>query len=112
MSKTSKTTRTARKSSTSSKINVDRALVQTVQERVITLLDRRNGQWTGTMTALGTAITTGIRRAAPSNWPQSPSFLRRVLNVAVPSIRKAGVSVKFGRTTDHSRTRFVSLVRG
>lgn len=121
MSKTNttiKSTRTARKgaiatvSTTTSVVKVDRTLVQAIQERVITLLDRKNGEWTGTMTQLNAAITSGIRRVAvPANWPSTPSVLRRVVNRVVPSLRRAGVRVQFSRTTDHARTRVVSIVR-
>lgn len=107
MSKSSKTTRTSRKSSTTTttrSVNVDRSVVQGIKAQVIELLgSRKNGQWIGTMTELGSTIDTSI---------QSPSYLRRVLNVAVPAIRNAGVSVKFGRTTDHSRTRYVRFIQG
>lgn len=104
MSKTSKTIRTVRKTNNTTRPNIDRTVVQSIKQQVITLLDTaKNGQWIGTMTDLSGKIRTGIR---------SPSYLRRVLNVAVPSIRNAGVSVKFGRTTDHSRTRYVRFIQG
>lgn len=97
-------------SRTTTRFVADRELVQNVQQRIITLLSRtRNGLWNGTMTELNRAITTGLRRAMPTNWPKSPSILRRVINVVVPSLRRTGVSVHFGRTTDHSRRRFVSF---
>lgn len=91
------------------KINVDRELNQNIQTRILTLLNRKNGHWNGTMTELNTAITAGLRRATPSNWPKTPSVLRRVINGVVYSLRRSGVRVQFGRTTDHSRTRFVSF---
>jgi hypothetical protein len=107
MSKTAKTTRTGRKTSSSTttrSINVDRAVVNNIKQQVIDLLNStKNGQWIGTMTDLSGKIRTGIR---------SPSYFRRVLNVIVPSIRNAGVSVRFGRTTDHSRTRYVRFIAG
>lgn len=107
----SKTRKTVNKNRPLSTMRVDRELVQNVQTRIITLLTRRNGSWNGTMTDLNRAITTGLRRATPNNWPKTPSVLRRVVNSVVPSLRKAGVSVQFGRTTDHSRTRFVSFTQ-
>ena|SRR5260221_14135821 len=84
----------------------NRDLVQAVQTRVITLLGRKNGEWLGSMSELSAAITTGIRRAIPTDWPKTPSVLRMVVNAAVPSLRRAGVRVEFGRTTDHGRKRF------
>jgi hypothetical protein len=102
--KTSKTIRTT------SRMNVDRDLSQNIQTRILTLLDRRDsGTWNGTMTELNRAITSGLRRATPTNWPKTPSVLRRVVNSVIPSLRRSGVRVQFGRTTDHSRTRFVSF---
>lgn len=102
--------RVARKTtSRSTKMNIDRELIQQVHTRISTLLTRRNGSWNGTMTELNRAITSGLRRATPTNWPKTPSVLRRVVNAVVPSLRKSGIRVQFGRTTDHSRTRFVSF---
>lgn len=94
------------------RFSVDQTLVQGIKSRILMLLSRKDGTWNGTMTELNRAITAGLRRSTPNNWPKSPSVLRRVVNVVVPSLRAAGVSVQFGRTTDHSRTRFVSLVMG
>jgi hypothetical protein len=93
------------------RINIDRDLVQNITTRIQTLLNRRNGSWNGTMTELNQAITSGLRRATPTNWPKTPSVLRRVINSVVPGLRRSGVRVQFGRTTDHSRTRFVSFTQ-
>lgn len=97
------------KKTTTAKIYVDRELSQNIQTRITTLLTRRNGSWNGTMTELNHAITQGLRRATPNNWPKTPSVLRRVINGVIPSLRRSGVRVQFGRTTDHARTRFVSF---
>jgi hypothetical protein len=35
--------------------------------------------------------------------------LRRVVNGMVSSLKRSGVRVEFSRSTDHSRTRFVSF---
>lgn len=91
------------------RIYVDAELSQNIQSRILTLLGRRHGNWSGTMTQLNHAITAGLRRATPNNWPKTPSVLRRVINSVVPSLRRSGVRVQFGRTTDHERTRFVSF---
>jgi hypothetical protein len=80
----------------------------TIQERIVSLLNRREGEWSGTMTDLNRAITSG-RKTTPENWPSSPSVLRRVVNRVVPRLRRLGVSVRFGRTSDHMRTRFVEF---
>jgi hypothetical protein len=91
------------------KFNVDRDLMTNVQSRILTLLDRKNGSWNGSMTELNQAITSGLRRATPTNWPKSPSVLRRVVDRVVPSLRKEGVKVQFSRETDHFRKRVVSF---
>lgn len=90
-------------------VSTNRELTQNVQGRIVTLLDRKNGSWTGTMSELGVAITSGIRRSATTDWPKSPSVLRRVVNAVIPALRRSGVSVRFSRSSDHMRTRFVSF---
>lgn len=102
--------KTSRKSTNTSEMPVIKGSRDAVRERVLTLVDRKS-EFVGTMTDLDRALTSGIRRAAPSVWPGSPSTLRKVLNTVVSSLRKSGVSVKFGRTPDHERTRFVVLAR-
>lgn len=88
-----------------------KTLVQEVKTRILTLLDRRNGTWEGTMTDLDRAITKGLRRSVPAEWPGSPSHLRRVVNRTLSSLRKEGVRVQFTRTSDHARNRLVSFVK-
>lgn len=89
-------------------ILTNKEVVQTVRARVLSLLQRRNGSWRGTMTDLLDAITG---RHTPAIWPGSASSLRRVVNKVVPSIRKAGFKVQFTRTPDHDRKRVVSFSR-
>lgn len=93
------------------KSTVNNTAFSSIKERILTLLDRKNGNWNGSMTELNRAITAGLRRSTTTDWPKSPSMLRRVVNTVVPSLRAAGVSVQFGRTTDHSRSRFVSFTK-
>jgi len=90
-----------------SNIISNQTVVQTVRTRVLSLLQRRNGSWSGSMTELLTAITAG--RQAPELFPASPSSLRRVINRVVPSLRREGFEVRFTRTTDHARRRLVSF---
>ena len=92
------------------KNNIDPVLVNEVKDRVLKLMNKK-GSWNGSMTELSQAMTTGIRRATPTNWPKSPSFLRKVMNVITPTLRKAGVKVEFGRETDHFRKRFINLTQ-
>lgn len=87
----------------------NKEVVQTVRSRVLTLLQRRNGNWEGTMSDLMNALTRG--RQAPELFPGSPSSLRRVMNKVVPTLRREGYRVQFTRTTDHERRRLVSFSR-
>ena len=87
---------------------VNTQVVRDIQARIQSLLSRRQS-WDGTMTALSEVLTTGLRRSEPETWPGSSSVLRRYVNKAVPALRRAGIRVEFSRTTDHSRTRIVSI---
>lgn len=78
-------------------------MTETVKTRIISLVDREGG-WQGTMTQLRSAIGYGRSKSLTN-----PSMVRRVVNTVANSLRRSGVSVKFGRTTDHMRTRFVSF---
>ena len=64
--------------------------------------------WIGTMTDLSDELVLNLNKQMPL--PRSPSALRAVLNRVANRLRSRGVSVKFGRTTDHSRTRYVKFV--
>jgi len=72
---------------------------------------RKGRPWTGTMTELNSALVSVLGRRAAASLPGSPSALRVVLNRVVRRLRSNGVSVRFGRTTDHARTRYVSFTR-
>jgi hypothetical protein len=67
--------------------------------------------WTGTMTELNSALVSVLGKKNSNVLPGSPSALRVVLNRVVSRLRNSKVSVKFGRTTDHSRTRYVKFSR-
>ena len=114
MSKVKTVSRTARRTGTTTNttVSVDRALVQDTASRIARLVSRNSGEWTGTMTGLSTAITArGISRTVPVNFPKSASYLRRVVNATVATLRRNyGVRTVFSRTTDHSRTRLVNFV--
>ena len=88
-----------------------KTLTQEVKSRILTLLDRKNGAWEGTMTDLDRAITKGLRRSVPTEWPGSPSHLRRVVNRTLSSLRREGVRVEFLRTPDRERTRIVQFTK-
>lgn len=110
-SRVSKSSRTVRRSGAqaASLSHIDRIVVQDVQSRIITLVNRKSS-WEGTITQLRSALTTGIRRSVSSSFPTNPSYLRRVVNATLPTLRRNGVRVTFRRTTDHARTRLVSFV--
>lgn len=80
---------------------------------VLALLNRRtSGEWVGTMSELDNSLTRVLGKRVPRNWPGSPSALRVALNKAVNRLRLRvrKIAVKFGRTSDHSRTRYVKFV--
>src|SRR5277367_1980921 len=80
------------------KMNVSAEFSEVVRNRVVRLVGRRaDGTWSGTMSDFTRAIRSD----------KAPSAMRRVLNTIAPQLRRAGVRVQFGRTTDHMRTRIV-----
>lgn len=79
---------------------------------VLSFLSRQNVRsWTGTMTELSTGLTRVAGRKVSSVLPGSPSALRVVLNRVANRLRNRKVGVRFGRTTDHTRTRYVRFTR-
>lgn len=76
---------------------------------VRTILSRRTTPWIGTMTELDASLNRVLRDRVPSDWPGSPSALRVSFNRVVNRLRNAGVSIRFTRSTDHTRTRLVRL---
>jgi len=78
---------------------------------VLALLNRRtSGEWVGTMSELDNSLVRVLGKKIPENWPRSPSALRVALNKAVNRLRVRKVTVRFGRTSDHMRTRYVKFV--
>lgn len=78
---------------------------------VLALLNRRtSGVWAGTMSELDNSLTKVLGKKVPENWPGSPSALRVALNKTVNRLRVRSVAVRFGRSTDHTRTRYVKFV--
>lgn len=73
------------------------------------IVGRRTTPWVGTMTELNDAVVNALRGKIPSNWPGSPSALRVALNRVIRRVRAEGVSVRFTRSTDHTRTRLVEF---
>jgi len=67
--------------------------------------------WTGTMTDLMSDLKWALNNDQRRVLPRSPSALRLVVNRVVNRIRNRGIGVRFGRTTDHARTRFVTFTQ-
>lgn len=69
------------------------------------------GTWIGTMSDLNTALNRVLSQRQRTLLPGSPGALRVVINRVANRIRSRGIGVRFGRTTDHSRTRFVRFAQ-
>jgi len=75
---------------------------------IVSVMERQTATvWTGTMTNLTTALNRVLSKHQRTFLPNSPSALRLVINRVVNRLRSRGIGVRFGRTTDHTRTRFV-----
>ena len=89
-------------------INVDNVVLT----GILTVLDRSNVRsWSGTMTELQTVLVRVLGKKRSTVLPGSPGALRVVVNRVVNRLRSRSVSVRFSRTTDHARTRFVRFSR-
>lgn len=83
-----------------------------VLAKVSTVVENQSGsRWTGTMTNLMTAINRVSSRRQREILPGSPGALRVVINRIANRLRNRGIGVRFGRTTDHARTRFVRFTQ-
>jgi len=83
-----------------------------VYRGVVSIMKVQSGsRWTGTMTNLTTALNRVLSRRQRTLLPGSPGALRVVVNRVVNRLRNRGIGVRFGRTTDHTRTRFVRFTR-
>jgi len=88
--------------------NVD----ELVLVKVNTVLDSQSGSnWTGTMTNLMNAVRKVSSKRQREILPGSPAALRVVVNRIANRLRNRGIGVRFGRTTDHTRTRFVKFTQ-
>jgi len=85
---------------------------EVVFNNVLSVLRKHSSRtWTGTMTDLSAALVKAVGKRQANTLPGSPSALRVVLNRVVNKLRAKKVSVKFARTTDHMRTRYVKFTR-
>lgn len=83
-----------------------------VTRGIISVMEGQSGStWIGTMTNLTTALNRVLSRRQRTILPGSPGALRVVINRVANRLRNRGVGVRFGRTTDHARTRFVRFTR-
>lgn len=79
---------------------------------IISVMENQSGsKWIGTMTNLNTALNKVLSKRQRTLLPGSPGALRMVINKVVNRLRNRGVGVRFGRTTDHARTRYVRFTR-
>jgi hypothetical protein len=80
--------------------------------KVNTIMQGQSGSnWTGTMSKLMTALNKVSSKSQRKTLPGSPSALRVVINRIANRLRNTGLGVKFGRTTDHTRTRYVRFTQ-
>jgi hypothetical protein len=87
-------------------VKVDDVLIEGVLKVV-----NQNKYWFGSMTELQTNLTKVLNRKQSEVLPGSPSALRIVLNRVVNRLRSRRVSVRFARTTDHMRKRYVRFAK-
>ena len=83
---------------------------EVVFTKLNTVMNNQSGSnWVGTMTNLMSALNRVSSKRQRSILPKSPSALRLVINKVANRLRSRGIGVKFGRTPDHARTRFVKF---
>ena len=89
-------------------VNVDDVVLNGILE----VVKKNNAKiWLGTMTELNSALVRVLGRKNSSDLPKSPSSLRVVLNRIANRLRNRSVGVRFVRSPDHSRTRYVRFTR-
>lgn len=92
----------------SSQISID----DVVLNSILTVVERHDSRvWLGTMTELNSALARVLGRRRSAVLPGSPGALRTVTNRVINRLRSRGISVRFVRTTDHTRTRLVRFAR-
>ena len=94
------------------KNTVENSVDSTVLNGVLSMLERRSeSAWSGTMTDLNSALVRVLGRKKSEVLPKSPSSLRVVLNRIANRLRSRSVGVRFVRSSDHSRTRYVRFTQ-
>ena len=85
---------------------------EAVMTGVLSIINGNNARtWTGAMTELNSILKKVLGRRQSQVLPGSPGALRIVLNRVVNRLRNRRIGVRFARTTDHTRTRFVKFSR-
>jgi hypothetical protein len=83
-----------------------------VLDGIISVVENSTARmWAGTMTELDSALVRVLSKKQSAVLPGSPGALRVVINRVVNRLRNRRVSVRFARTTDHVRTRYVRFTR-
>jgi hypothetical protein len=100
-------------SKTNRKNNQSNKADTVVLEGVLSMLERSKNEkiWIGTMTDLARTLTRVLGKKKAEVLPGSSGSLRTVLNRVVNRLRARRVSVKFGRKSDHNRTRYVKFAQ-
>jgi hypothetical protein len=79
---------------------------------ISSVIERQSaGIWIGTVTNLTTALNRVLSKRQRTILPGSPGALRVVINRVVNRLRNRGIGVRFSRSSDHTRTRFVRFAR-
>ncbi len=95
------------KSKTDNTVSSDDLIVSSILKM---LQSSDSTPWIGTMTELKLELASILGKKESKMLPGSASALRVSLNRVINRLRSRKVSIKFGRTPDHMRTRFVKLV--
>lgn len=93
------------KGNTMTDVSVDDVVVNGIMESVNSIKNAPNM----TMTQLGNVIRKNVASSYKNILPGSPSALRVVINRVTNRLRSRGISIKFIRSSDSNRTRYVTF---
>lgn len=93
--------------------NTNERFLNTVVSRIQAIVNRRaSREWTGTVSELTAAITSGLRNQDVLSWvPSNPSVMRRVLNTVAPILVQNGYKIAFPKETSRTHKRVISFVK-
>lgn len=86
-------------------------LVSDIMVRGVSSVLIKRKVWKGTMTSLTSSLIRVLSKKQRLSLPGSPSALRVALNKVLTRLSKSGITAKFNRTSDYSRTRLVHFSR-